>query len=111
MEKQMLIPLSLSGYICSLGTVTPSIRLPVMKKKYSRNLLDIHRYMHQDHVRPKNVRFLIICAAFCGIFGPEWTISFIFFGYFYAYNIIFRFQELNCSFISNGSNSGINIIF
>ena len=29
----MLIPLSLSGYICSLGTVTPSIRLPVMKNK------------------------------------------------------------------------------
>ena len=34
----MLIPLSLSGYICSLGTVTPSIRLPVMKKKIKETL-------------------------------------------------------------------------
>ena len=32
MEKQMLIPFSLSGYICSLGTVTPNIRLPVNKQ-------------------------------------------------------------------------------
>ena len=42
----MLIPLSLSGYICSLGTVTPSIRLPEKKndkmKIYliSRNFLE-----------------------------------------------------------------------
>ena len=34
-EKQMLMPFNFIGYICSLDTVTPNIRLPKKKKKWT----------------------------------------------------------------------------